>query len=399
MIRQTLAMFVDGYRELRAKRMFGLALAASLAVMAAFACIGVNDRSLSVLRWNLPVPFVSPMVLYKYAFVYGIVGFWLAFGATAMALTSVASVFPDFLSGGSVELYLARPMSRLRLFITKYVSGLVFVLLQMVVFAVAAYFILGIRGGVWRASVFLSIPIVVCYFSYLYCLITLFGVWTRSTIASLILTLICWVLMWGIQSGERIAVEFIEMARSGVALQDRRIESAQQFVEKLTAPVNGEPTPTSSTVIKGQLELLENLKVERQRQQDNLDQLETAHDYLYLAATIFPKTDATSTLLDRFLVSDEDVQAWMSTAPNQGRRGFENPNEPQIRPGGGPNSPPPPSARETERSDYRARRQAAHEEATLAFRNRPISWIVGTSLIFEAVVLCLAAWIFCRRDY
>jgi hypothetical protein len=30
---------------------------------------------------------------------------------------------------------------------------------------------------------------------------------------------------------------------------------------------------------------------------------------------------------------------------------------------------------------------------------RPIWWIVGTSLGFEAVVLAVAAWIFCRRDY
>jgi hypothetical protein len=32
-------------------------------------------------------------------------------------------------------------------------------------------------------------------------------------------------------------------------------------------------------------------------------------------------------------------------------------------------------------------------------RQRSIWWIVGTSLLFEAAVLGLAAWSFSRRDY
>jgi hypothetical protein len=32
-------------------------------------------------------------------------------------------------------------------------------------------------------------------------------------------------------------------------------------------------------------------------------------------------------------------------------------------------------------------------------RSRSVWWVVGTSLAFEAIVLLIAAWIFCRRDY
>ena len=32
-------------------------------------------------------------------------------------------------------------------------------------------------------------------------------------------------------------------------------------------------------------------------------------------------------------------------------------------------------------------------------RGRSIFWILGTSLIFEFMILSLAAWIFCRRDF
>jgi len=33
------------------------------------------------------------------------------------------------------------------------------------------------------------------------------------------------------------------------------------------------------------------------------------------------------------------------------------------------------------------------------FNRRSLFWVVGTSLIFEGVMLSLAAFIFCRRDF
>ena len=34
-----------------------------------------------------------------------------------------------------------------------------------------------------------------------------------------------------------------------------------------------------------------------------------------------------------------------------------------------------------------------------ALNQRPLWWIIGTSLGFEAVILGIACWIFCRRDF
>jgi hypothetical protein len=39
------------------------------------------------------------------------------------------------------------------------------------------------------------------------------------------------------------------------------------------------------------------------------------------------------------------------------------------------------------------------EELLRELRGRPVLWVVGTSLGFEAVVLALGAWVFCRRDH
>ncbi|MBY0263156.1 MAG: hypothetical protein K2Q20_12480 [Phycisphaerales bacterium] len=39
------------------------------------------------------------------------------------------------------------------------------------------------------------------------------------------------------------------------------------------------------------------------------------------------------------------------------------------------------------------------KETSDAVNRRSLGWVLGTSLIFEAFVLGLAAWIFCRRDF
>src|SRR6185437_5144958 len=96
------------------------------------------------------------------------------------------------IGGGSIDLYLAKPIGRARLFLTKYLAGLLFVTLQVVVISVGSFFVLGLRGHDWEPGLFWAIPIVVCFFSYLFAVCVLLGVKTRSTIAALLLTILCW---------------------------------------------------------------------------------------------------------------------------------------------------------------------------------------------------------------
>ena len=48
----------------------------------------------------------------------------------------------------------------------------------------------------------LSIPVVVLIYSYVWSICTLYGILTRSTIASLLLTLLTWFFIFGIYAGE-----------------------------------------------------------------------------------------------------------------------------------------------------------------------------------------------------
>ncbi len=202
--------------------------ALNVLVVLFFAVLGVNGRSLTVLWYELGDMRGlggDPGFLYKYAFSYFVVGFWMTWLATLLALVSTAGMFPDFLSSGSVDLFLAKPISRIRLFFTKYLAGLLFVAFQVSLFTLLSFFVLGLRGGLWEAGLFWAIPIVMMFFSYLFAVCVLFGVITRSTIAALLLTLLAWFLFWGIDFADRTIDRFGQSIQTQHDLLSRRIET------------------------------------------------------------------------------------------------------------------------------------------------------------------------------
>jgi ABC-type transport system involved in multi-copper enzyme maturation permease subunit len=230
---QTLALFVDAYRELNARKMFWIVLILNVLVVGGFGVLGVNERTLTVLWFE---PFgdmsrgmgIAPIYIYKSIFSTGVVGFWFTWLATLLALISTAGIFPDFLASGSVDLFLAKPISRSRLFFTKYVAGLLFVALQVTVFTTMSFLVLGVRAGLWEPGLFWAIPLVVLFFSYLFSICTLLGVWTRSTVAALLLTLLAWFGIWAVDVGERSLAGIAEGPAMAAAMIDDQIEELDE---------------------------------------------------------------------------------------------------------------------------------------------------------------------------
>ncbi|HEV8293146.1 MAG TPA: hypothetical protein VGP94_14520, partial [Tepidisphaeraceae bacterium] len=200
MITQTLAIFADAYRELNAKKLFWIVLSLSGFAMLAFAGFKADDQALYYFGFKFPNWGIPPRAMYKSIFTGFVIGMWLTWAATIIALMSTASIFPDLISGGSIDLFLSKPISRIRLFFTKYFSGLLFVILQVSVVCTMGYFALGIRAGSWNVKIFWGIPIVVCFFSYLFSICVLLGVVTRSAFAALPLTVLFWLTCWGVST-------------------------------------------------------------------------------------------------------------------------------------------------------------------------------------------------------
>jgi ABC-type transport system involved in multi-copper enzyme maturation permease subunit len=388
MITQTIAIFVDAYRELNAKKMFWVVLILSVVVVAIFAAVGVKNGELTLLIWQTPIPILMDRAeLYRFMFTQFGIGFWLTFIATILALISTASIFPDFISGGSIDLYLSKPMGRLRLFATKYAAGLLFAALQVFVFSLACFLVIGIRGGEWEPRVFLAVPVVVIFFSYLFCIATLVGVMTRSTVAAILLTMLAWFLMFVIGTAEIGLLTFktgAERRAKQVAPQQKMIDGQLAYIEKLPPEQQAEQAE--------HLAFLRNRREELKAEAggNGLRNIRIAHSIVYGVKTVLPKTSDTTDLLSRWLLSERTLQGGLEDG--QADDGTAESVVTTTRPGS------------TQPSTRRMRNEGpispADTMATVkAVNSRPVSWVIGTSLGFEAVVLALAAWIFCRRDY
>ncbi|MHC4711491.1 MAG: ABC transporter permease [Planctomycetota bacterium] len=196
------AMLLDAYRELNSKKLFWITLIISGFVVLSYGSIGFNEQGMSMLFGlkqidseyvNSETPWAR--ALYLGIFSDFVVTIWMTWVAVILALISTCSIFPDFMAGGSIDVVLSKPISRWALFGMKYLTSLLFVVLQVGLFCVGIFFCVGLRLGEWNWMIFAAIPIVTVFFSYLYGMCVLAGVLTRSSITALLLTLLFWFSM------------------------------------------------------------------------------------------------------------------------------------------------------------------------------------------------------------
>ncbi len=435
-MRQTLAIFLDAYRELNSKKLFWISLSISLVIVAALALPVQTDRGVSIFGAKLetgPAMLVSSKAIsasafYKFLYSWFGINLWLGWGATILALITTASMIPDLVSSGSIELTLAKPIGRLRLFLTKYVAGLAFVGLQAGVFAFGTILVIGLRSSVWDARPLLIVPIMAMFFSFLHCISVLVGLVTRSTLMSLLAVLVLWLGFWAMGTVESVFLGQRDGAERVVKrIQDQQV-SLQTALKDLDAqieraaptpaPNTPEPpapdesrkgstsvtdpapaaTPTDEPDIRSRREArgstnrllragekmleaatdtnidsLRSRRADRQKQlaaldaklPASLDDLESArkwHTRFYTAYTVFPKTGETKDLFQRWVIDKSDWDGFLKMID-------------QLNDGGGRQDPQD------------------------SLNKRPLWWILGTSFGFEAVILGIACWIFCRRDF
>lgn len=410
---QTLALLVDAYRELNARKMFWISLGISALAIGLFALLGISPNGLTIIGMELPLK--PQQFWYKFAYSYIVVFWWLSLGSMVLALISTASIFPELIASGSIDLYLSRPIGRFRLFLTKYLGGMMFVVLQVTVFAVGSYLAFGLRAGQWRPSLFLIIPLTTLLFSYLFAVCVLAGVVTRSTLAALLITGVFWAACIIGNLVERKMFE-VRAARSAAAdAFDRQADEA----EATLADMKRNPSVLDAFGIREQ-RTVGRRDAARRQAEDARQSAEGLNTYYRIASavvTLIPKTGETVDLLDRELFDDADLKGVREQFA-QSANAYDEGGGPRGRPGRFAKRPAPatrstaatsPSTKQAEvtdeeedRREQRARSQAAmegEEQAERARRSRSVPWIIGTSLAFELVMLTAAAWVFCRRDY
>lgn len=403
-MRQTWAVFLDAYRELNAKKLFWITMAISALVVAAFAVVSLTPNGMKVLVWEFDMPVFNSRLLsnasfYKLMFQSLGIEFWLTWIATIIALIATCSMIPDFVAGGSIELTLSKPIGRVRLFLTKYAAGLLFTLMQVLVFSSAVFLLIGIRGGEWQPKVFLAVPIVTLAYSYLFSVCALVGLLTRSAIFSLIATLLVWLLVFAVdvvESGVMLSLRTqsevqVERARAAIERHENpaAAEEAAPGAEKKPEGLLGraasmfKPKPPTVSPAK--------LKYDLAKAEEALEKWQTWHRVAFAIKTVLPKTGETTGLLARSILPESELSTWRA---DQMKRAEE--NQQKFR------------ATRAERRGQNA--EEIDDEPSFAdprvavemekrINERSVMWVIGTSLAFEGVLLGIACAVFRRRDF
>lgn len=371
------ALLVDAYRQLSAAKLFWITMGMSIVVVLAYGSIGFNDTGMSLFFGLVDIEnefFTagSPWTRGLYIGIYSgfLVSLWLAWAATVLALISTCTIFPEFISGGAIDLTLSKPIGRWKLFAMKYLVSLLFVVLQVLVFCIGVFLCVGLRIGEWNPAIFVAVPIVSVFYSYLYAVSVLVGMITRSGITALLITGVFWMGLWSAQTAESVLNRFMTSAQVDLDRFGEAIDRQESIVAELTDK-HGE----NDVRVAQRREQITTWQDDMEDAQEIVDDIDDWYVPVSWALTVLPKTGQTIGLLDRWLSSADgfDLAAIM-----RGEMEEIEDFEPTTR---------------------LAREQETQRRMVDEYRGRSLWYVIGTSLLFEMGVLALAGLIFVRRDF
>lgn len=386
-LRQTAALLTDAFRRLRAAKLFWVALGLSFLVAAACGYVGINERGLSFPgfgEWKNDLfnsKILPPGEFYKTIFLGFGVSIWLAYAANMLALVSTAGLIPELISDGSVDLYLSRPVGRVRLFLTRYVTGLLFVAMQALCFSIAAIGVFWIRAGVFLPGLLWAVVYVTMFFSFLYCISALVGLLTGSGITAILLTALVWMFIWAADWAETITLVFREQAAVEVEMAEHQLQRSRNSALQMSNASEISQSMTADAVGLAEADLAQ--------KRGSHDTVSTVHRVMMAVKAPLPKTGETMARLQRRLTNESDVRAFeeKQAADAEERRQRIAADQKDWSD----------ERREEFLRDQQAETEGA-ERTQDAYVNRSVWWTFGTSFAFEGVLLAICCWIFARRD-
>ncbi len=390
-VRQTLALFVDALRRLRAAKLFWVALVLSAIVAGSLGILGINETGLSVPFYGqiesnwFNSELVPPRDFYAGLFVLVGVSLWLAWAANILAVISTADLVPALVADGSVDLYLSRPLGRVQLFLTRYLTGLLFVVLQALCFSGAAAIVFLLRAGVWVPGVFWAVPMIALLFSFLYCVSALTGLLTGSSIVAILVTLLFWMAIFAIDTIEQVVLTQREQSQALLDEAEATVQRSESLAD--TFANAGESMREMQAA---------NVAVARRQAEAaraSATDWANGHRIVMAVKAPLPKTGETVQALQNRLFASADLssfeQQFADREIEQAQRRAERRAE-RLNYEDGPEKEA--FIRE---SIADARGQM---EASATYAGRPLWWSIGTGIAFEVVIVGLCCLIFWRRD-
>ncbi|UCG16990.1 MAG: ABC transporter permease subunit [Phycisphaerales bacterium] len=228
---QLWALVCDSFRYALDRKIFWVLVAITALVVLFMLCVGFEEDRISLVfgLWEVNTEGYNPLASIGQTRIIGMMVYYISdvflgwIGITLMIIAT-AGVFPCMMEPGAVDVLLGKPIHRLRLFLYKYVAGMVFVLLQATLFVGATFLVMGFRWHVWAPGYLVCIPLMVLLFSYLFCVSVLVGVYTRSSVAAILVSLAAWVAFALVSQAPALFTVFPELQ------QHRRIHKTVRII-------------------------------------------------------------------------------------------------------------------------------------------------------------------------
>lgn len=115
-----------------------------------------------------------------------------------------ASIIPQTYAAGAIDLLLSKPISRSLLFLTKYVGGCMFILINAAYVIGGLWLIAGLRLGQWSNRLLLCIPVFMFLFAVYYAVSSLAGVVWRNAIVSVVMAVLFWAACFGVGATKNV---------------------------------------------------------------------------------------------------------------------------------------------------------------------------------------------------
>lgn len=131
-------------------------------------------------------PVVQTSLLLLMELLLGVVGIMAAIVVTA-------SIVPQTFDQGSIDLLLSKPVARWAVFVTKFLGGCMFTLINVGYMVGGLWLLCGVRFGWWNQRLLWCVPLFLFSFAIYYAVSALSGVVWRNAIVCVVMTFLFWL--------------------------------------------------------------------------------------------------------------------------------------------------------------------------------------------------------------
>ncbi|MBC8291345.1 MAG: ABC transporter permease [Planctomycetes bacterium] len=136
-----------------------------------------------------------------------------------IALLVTASIVPQMLDAGAIDLLLSKPVSRPFLFLSKFFGGCVFILLNAAFLIFGLWLVIGLRFDLWSSGLLWTIPVFVFVFAIYYSVSTFAAVIWRNAVVSIVVAILFWAICFVVGVAKSALDEwFLNARRTAVVI-------------------------------------------------------------------------------------------------------------------------------------------------------------------------------------